>query len=424
MRIRPKGTSFAYGMTNTLVYLLDSALALIGLVAIIWLSIRALKNTDSPAGLIGKWIFTYVLGVGTAHVVMKIWMSQDPVKGATIPILILVVGIIFSILWTPAMCEVITKPLTGLFDGGNEPQDARPLYSMAMAKRQRGKYLEATLAIREQLAKFPHDYEGISLLARIQAEDMKDIPSAEMTINRFCADPKAPHRQIAAALTQLADWHLQIAQDTDSARTVLEGIIARFPNTDMAVAAAQRIAHLGGTEKILLGKHDRQAIAVPHGVDNLGLMASTKFLIPEDENPGKLAAEYVKHLDIHPHDTDIREKLAVIYADHFNRLDLAVGELAQMINFPNQPPKRVAHWLTLLANLQIRHGADYDAVRQTLQKIVDTFPDLPVAQSARSRIAHLAFEFKGIKPAGPGVKLGEYEQNIGLKYGSPYERNG
>jgi hypothetical protein len=251
---------------------------------------------------------------------------------------------------------------------------------------------------------------------------MKDISSAEMTLNRFCADAKSPPRQIAAALTQLADWHLQIAQDADSARTVLEGIIARFPDSDMAVAAGQRIAHLGGTEKILLGKHDRQAVAVPPGVDKLGLMSSTEFLIPEEENPGKLAAEYVKHLDVHPHDTDIREKLAVIYADHFQRLDLAVGELAQMINFPNQPPKRVAHWLTVMANLQIRHGADYAAVRQTLQKIVDTFPDLPVAQSARSRIAHLALEFKGIKEETPGVKLGVYEQNIGLKYGSPYQR--
>jgi hypothetical protein len=80
----------------------------------------------------------------------------------------------------------------------------------------------------------------------------------------------------------------------------------------------------------------------------------------------------------------------------------------------------VAHWLTVLANLQIRHGADYDAVRQTLQKIVDAFPGLPVAQSAQSRIDHLKLEFKGLhKEETPGVKLGVYEQNIGLKYGRP-----
>ena len=393
---------------------MDWVLALIGFLAVFWLFLRAFVNSDNRLKLILVWLTSVVVGAGGFILAVKL--------GPVGPFVIVLMGVILSVMWTPAISEVVSKPLTSLFDGGFEPQEPKPLYSTALAKRNRGKYLEATLAIREQLAKFPRDYEGISLLARIQAEDMKDIPSAEMTLNRFCADAKSPPKQIAAALTQLADWHLQIAQDADSARTVLEGIIARFPDSDMAVAAGQRIAHLGGTEKILLGKHDRQAVAVPPGVDKLGLMSSTEFLIPEEENPGKLAAEYVKHLDVHPHDTDIREKLAMIYADHFQRLDLAVGELAQMINFPNQPPKRVAHWLTVMANLQIRHGADYAAVRQTLQKIVDTFPDLPVAQSARSRIAHLALEFKGIKEETPGVKLGVYEQNIGLKYGSPYQR--
>ena len=407
-------------MTNKLVYLLDGALAVLGLITILWLSFRALKTSDNPGGLIMRWVITYVVAVGGMHVALK--MCEGGEVGWLAPFIMVFIGITLSILWTPAISEIVTRPLTGLFDGGNDPQDAKPLYSTAMAKRQRGKYLDATLAIREQLAKFPRDYEGISLLARIQAEDMKDISSAEMTINRFCADPKSPSKQVAAALTQLADWHLQLAQDADSARTVLESIIARFPDSDLAVAAGQRIGHLGGAEKILLGKHDRQAIAVPPGEDNLGLKGSMEHLVPEAENPGKLAAEYVKHLAEHPHDTDIREKLAVIYADHFHRLDLAVGELAQMINFPNQPPKRVAHWLTVLANLQIRHGADYATVRQTLQKIVDTFPDLPVAQSARSRIALLALEFKAIKAETPGVKLGVYEQNIGLKQGLPNQR--
>jgi len=408
-------------MTTHLLSILDIALAVVGLLAVLFLCFRALRTTDNAVNLIIRWVVTYVVVAGGFHLALKLCASGE-VGGSFAPFIIVAMAVVLSILWTPAISEIITRPITGLFDGGMESQDAKPLYSTAMAKRQRGKYLDATVAIREQLAKFPRDYEGISLLARIQAEDMKDIPSAEMTINRFCADPKSPPKQIAAALTQLADWHLQLAQDADSARTVLESIIERFPGTDLAVAAGQRIGHLGGAEKILLGKHDRQAIAVPHGVDNLGLKGSMEFLVPAEENPGKLAADYVKHLEQYPHDTDIREKLAVIYADHFHRLDLAVGELAQMINFPNQPPKRVAHWLTVLANLQIRHGADYAAVRQTLQKIVDTFPDLPVAQSARSRIAHLALEFKGLKEETPGVKLGVYEQNIGLKYGSPNQR--
>jgi hypothetical protein len=43
-----------------------------------------------------------------------------------------------------------------------------------------------------------------------------------------------------------------------------------------------------------------------------------------------------------------------------------------------------------------------------------------VAQSAQSRINHLNLELKGRQKAEtPNVKLGVYEQNIGLKYGAP-----
>jgi hypothetical protein len=216
----------------------------------------------------------------------------------------------------------------------------------------------------------------------------------------------------------MADWHLKLAQDVDSARASLEKIIAKFPGSALSSAAAQRLAHLGGTEKILLAAHDRQAMAVPEGVKNIGLLDSTKFLRPEETDPEKLAAEFVKHLEQHPLDTEVRERLAIIYARHYQRLDLAVLELAQMINEPGQPPKRVAHWLNLLADLQIHGGADYDTVRETLGKIVERFPGLPVADLAQSRLNLLRLEIKGKKET-PNKTLGVYEQNIGLKYGSP-----
>jgi hypothetical protein len=212
----------------------------------------------------------------------------------------------------------------------------------------------------------------------------------------------------------MADWHLKLAQDSDSARTSLEKIIAKFPGTELSAQAAQRIAHLGGAEKILMAAHDRQALSMPEGVKNIGLLNSSKHLVPVEEPPEKIAADYVKHLEQHPLDTEVREKLAVIYADHYKRLDLATLELKQLVEQPNQPTKRVAHWLNLLADLQVRCGADYDLVRGTLEKIVELFPGLPAAEIARSRLARLKLEFKG-KETTPGKKLGVYEQNIGLK---------
>jgi hypothetical protein len=240
-----------------------------------------------------------------------------------------------------------------------------------------------------------------------------------MTLDHFCDSPEAPPRQVAAALTQLADWHLKLAQDANSARAALEKIIERFPGSELALAAAQRIAHLGGAEKMLLAAQDRQPVAMPEGVKSIGLRDSMRDLIPAETDPAKQAAEYVKHLEQHPLDTEAREKLAILYAAHYHRLDLATIELAQLINEPNQPPKHVAHWLNLLADLQIRSGADYDAVRQTLEKIIEHFPAMAVAELARSRLAHLKLEIKGQQQETPGTKLGVYEQNIGLKYGSP-----
>jgi tetratricopeptide (TPR) repeat protein len=384
----------------------------------VWLLIYKVKKSDAPVLLIIKWLITIPLIV---FFILKIVpMAEKGGYGAIGAIgVTFVLGKIMVILWRDSIIGIVADPIASLYDGGKEEIEPKPYYSIAISKRKMNKPLEAIVAIREQLAKFPVDFEGVALLANIQAEDMKDLQSAEITFNNFCNSPDAPSRQVAAAWTQMADWHLKIAQDADSARAALEKIIAKFPGSTFSVAAAQRIAHLGGAEKILLAAHDRQAMSVPEGVKNIGLLDSTEFLQPVEDDPAQLAADYVKHLEQHPQDTDAREKLAVIYARHYQRLDMATLELTQLINEPNQPPKRVAHWLNLLANLQIKGGADYEAVRETLEKIVQRFPGLPAGEIAQSRLNRLKLEFKGQEET-PGKKLGVYEQNIGLKYGSPY----
>jgi tetratricopeptide (TPR) repeat protein len=382
-----------------------------------WVLFQCLKRSYDPPKLIFKWLVTVVvLGFIFARIM------PDFAKGGFDAIFGLIemlgCGCVMTLTWRHGIIDLIANPIGGLYDGGREEIEPKPYYSAAISKRKLNRPLEAIVAIREQLAKFPNDFQGVTLLASIQAEDTKDLPGAEITFNHFCDRKDAPPKQVAAALTQLADWHLKIAQDADSARAALEKIIAKFPDSELSNAAAQRIAHLGGAEKILLAAHDRQAVFVPEGVKNIGLLDSTKFLRPVETDPEKLAADYVKHLEQHPLDTEAREKLAVIYARHYQRLDLATLELAQLINGPNQPAKRVAHWLNLLADLQIHGGADYATVRETLEKILEQFPGTPVAELAQSRLNRLKLEIKGQKET-PGKRLGVYEQNIGLKYGSP-----
>jgi tetratricopeptide (TPR) repeat protein len=386
-------------------------------VGAVWLLTYKLKKSDAPAVLIFKWLITIPL---VAFFILKLVpMAKEGGFGAVgAVVLTFVLGNVLVLVWRNSIIDMIASPIASLYDGGKEEIEPKPYYSIAISKRKMNKPLEAIVAIREQLAKFPNDFEGVTLLANIQAEDMKDLASAEITFDHFCNSPEAPPRQVAAAWTQMADWHLKIAADADSARAALERIIARFPDSTLYFAAAQRIAHLGGAEKILLAAHDRQPVFVPEGVKNIGLLDSTEFLKPVETDPAQLAAVYVRHLERHPLDTEVREKLAVIYASHYQRLDLTALELNQLIEEPNQPPRLVAHWLNLLANLQVKGGADCDTVRATLEKIVERFPGLPAAEIAQSRLARLKLEFKGQEET-PGKKLGVYEQNIGLKYGSP-----
>jgi len=393
-------------------------LSLFALGFIGWLFWRALKQSDEPAKLIFKWVLT--AGIGWTELFVAIPAFARGGFDAIFVGLGLTgaLAMTFNILWRHSIIEIISKPLTNIFDGGSEPPEPKPVYSIALAKRKTNRPLEAVVAIREQLAKFPTDFEGVMLLANIQAEDMNDVPGAENTLNHFCNLPDAPDRQVVAALTQLADWHLKKTVDIDAARTALQKIVARFPGTEVALRAEQRLAHLGETEKIILAQHDRQALAVPEGVKNIGLLDSTEFLRPKEIEPGQLAAAYVKQLEQHPHDSEVREKLAQIYAHDFQRLDLATMELAQLINEPRHSPKQIARWLNLLANFQVELGADVETVTATLEKIVAQFPDSPAAGLAQRRLARINLEFKA-KTETPGVKLGVYEQNIGLKYGAP-----
>lgn len=368
-----------------------------------------LKKSAEPGKLLVKLSFTLPFVIGC------IWFAH--LMGPFGPFLIVFMAVVLSVMWTPHIGEWIASPITSLFDGGNEPPDKKPMYSVAMARRNRGKPHEAVAEIRKQLAQFPDDLEGVMLLARVQAEDLNDLPGAENTLNHFCAQPDAPEKQVAAVLTQLADWHMKNA-DVDAARAVLHKIVARFPDTETALQAEQRIAHLVETEKMVLARHDRQDVVVPEGVHNIGLLDNTSFLKPQEIEPGKLAAAHVKHLQEHPHDSEVREKLAVLYAREFKRLDLATMELAQLINEPKHKPKQTAQWLNLLANFQIELGADVATVRETLEQIVARFPDLPVAELAQRRLARLENEFKGLQKSS-SVKMGVYEQNIGLKYGKP-----
>ena len=403
-------------LSHTLKVVLDVMALVLALGAIGWFGYWCLKRSDDPARLVFKWILTALVLVYIVKVVGPSARGGGlgaimflPYAGAAAVALILI--------WRKAIAGLIANPFGNLYDGGTAQYEARPAYSIAQSLQKKGRYVEAVLEVHKQLERFPTDVEGQLLLAQIQAENLKDMSAAELTIQRFCEQPGHAPQNVAFALYSLADWHLKVSRDRQAAQRALESIVETFPGSEFAVGAAHRLAHLSSTEK-LLAPHEERKFVVAEGPQNLGITRGRELLPPAEEDPEKVAGECVKHLEQHPLDNEVREQLAVIYADHYGRLDMAAAELEQMIGQPHQPAKLVAHWLNVLADLQVRGGAGLEAVQETLQRIIDRDPKAAAADIARNRLGLLKLELRA-KEKSQAVKLGSYEQNIGLKRGLP-----
>jgi len=240
-------------MSGALKIVLDPALSLFGLGFVGWLFWRSLRRSESPLKILFKAMLTLALLAGEILLIHKVngLLPKGSVVSDFNPVFlgiasIAVTGIVLSIIWTPHVSAFLISPLTAIFDGGGEPPEPKPAYSAARSKRKAGRPLEAVMAIRGQLAKFPGDFTGVMLLATIQAEDMDDLAGAEMTLNCFCESAGAAGREVIAALTQLADWHLNRAGDEDSALAILQKIMTRFPDAEISRRAAQRLALANG----------------------------------------------------------------------------------------------------------------------------------------------------------------------------------
>jgi outer membrane protein assembly factor BamD (BamD/ComL family) len=383
-----------------------------GIVAIIWFLWRTIKGAEDPAKMALKWALTLIIMGLFGYAAFK-EVGFNAGGAFIVPFVCVLIGIVMSVVWAPHIGAWLAKPLTAMFDGGGQEPEPQPLYSPAIARRKAGKYREAVYEVQQQLERFPHDFTGQMLLAEIQAENLNDLQGARNAIEKICTQPGHPPNSIAYALNTLADWQLKHGQDPEAARQTLERIGSMLPDTEYANLAAQRIAHLGGAE-MHLAPHERKSIQFQEGIQDIGLLADSSTLAPQGPDQAKLAADYVQHLQQHPLDNEAREKLAQLYAEYYGRPDLAALELEQMIQQPHQPPVKIVRWLNLAADLHVRHGQDEEGARASLQRIIELFPTLSHAQVAEQRLARLKLEIKG-QQKSQAVKLGSYEQDIGLK---------
>jgi tetratricopeptide (TPR) repeat protein len=351
---------------------------------------RSLRRSDEPARLIVKWLITFLI---VGWLVFEARRAQGFDRLWVLILVALPSAVVMIFLWGRTIAGLAARPFENMFMGGDEEPDPQPLYSIAEALRKRGKYREAVYAVQEQLNKFPTDFTGQMMLAELQAESLDELSAAEITVHRICEQPNHTPANIAYALNTLADWHLKYAQDADAARRALEKIIELHPDTEFERTAANRIAHLA-TPEMLAKNREPGTIALKHGVEYLGLLKDQSHLMPKERDAKEEAKTLVAHLDAHPMDHEARERLAVIYAQDYGRLDFATDQLEQLIALPGESPKHVARWLNLLADLQIQATNKTEMAEQTLRRIIELFPNHSIAEMAEQRLAAIGLELK------------------------------
>jgi len=229
--------------------------------------------------------------------------------------------------------------------------------------------------------------------------------------------PGLASNHAVGALQALADWQLNVARDANAARATFNRIIEMFPDSSYAHMAEQRIAHLEGVARTR-NFHEKTVFKVRPAEPGLGLRKGTPQAAALESEGDVLAAEFVQQLQKHPNDTETREKLALVYAEQLERLDLAINQLEQLTELPNETPQHIAHWFGLLATLHIRHGHDIEAAEKALRRIIERFPQSAISARAVSRLATLQAELKAATATTVTKALGVYEKDVGLKGGS------
>ncbi len=329
---------------------------------------------------------------------------------------VLVAAIPLAAMWLPHIVSGLLSPILGSMTGGDEEVERRPFYPHAVAHRKRGEPTQALAAVEAQLALFPGDAEGLHLLASIHLEDLKDTATAVAILTEMVDTPGRAGGEVAVALNRIAELQLNRLNDIPSARETYQRIVDRFPDSEAALTAHQHLAHLPGADQ-LAQKTERPKLVVTHHETRIGLADDhgASQALPED-----MAGEIDRltaHLDLFPEDWDAREKLALLYIDHANRFDLATDQLEHLIRQPSAPTRHVVRWLNELADIQLRSSDGIGVAKLTLERIGQAFPGSQWADQALNRIARIGLDRRA-KAESKTLKLGDYEQNIGLKRGN------
>lgn len=258
-----------------------------------------------------------------------------------------------------------------------------PMYSRAIAAMQFDKFDDAEAEVIKQLEKCEDDFDGWMILAELYATRFNDLKGAERTVQETCSQANVTASQVSVAFHRLADWQLNRGENPSGARRALEEICRRFPNSHLERMARLRINQLPSDREDLIEHRQPKTLRLPAIGKNFNEPAAPAGDPAAGELAKTKANRCVEKLQRNPDDIAAREELAVIFVQHLHQPRLGIEQLELLRGMPNQPEKKMAEWLGLIAAWQMRYLNDEKAARLTLEQLLSDYPETPQAFAAQ-----------------------------------------
>ena len=389
---------------------------LIPLLYFIW---KQIKNPNNdPVKVIVRWVITFVAvffvfygpaqsggGIGLIFVLLLM-----------IPCLVLI-----GLMWAPAIGNWVASPITNAMTGDSRESYNKPEYGIAIARRKRGRYVEAIEAIDVQLAKYPGNLDGLMLKATIEAENLGDLSAAAATIQETLSDQGQLNYRLPVALNKMAEWQLTIAGDPDAARRTLQQIRTALPNSQAAQLAAQRLASLDSLEEsestvVDFNESYQKLVEESAQKDDFTspLELPKAIELNQQQAHEKAFQTCLSRVEAHPDSINNREELAALYLGEGKEPAMALKQYEYLLALPGTTIHQKTAWLNKIADIQLKSGESYETISSTLEQIIALDPRAAPAARAQQRISYLPIELRSANRKTKRLQLGSYDDELGL----------
>ena len=389
---------------------------LIPLLYFIW---KQIKNPNNdPVKVIVRWVITFVAvffvfygpaqsggGIGLIFVLLLM-----------IPCLVLI-----GLMWAPAIGNWVASPITNAMTGDSRESYNKPEYGIAIARRKRGRYVEAIEAIDVQLAKYPGNLDGLMLKATIEAENLGDLSAAAATIQETLSDQGQLNYRLPVALNKMAEWQLTIAGDPDAARRTLQQIRTALPNSQAAQLAAQRLASLDSSEEsesavVDFNESYQKLVEESAQKDDFTspLELPKAIELNQQQAHEKAFQTCLSRVEAHPDSINNREELAALYLGEGKEPAMALKQYEYLLALPGTTIHQKTAWLNKIADIQLKSGESYETISSTLEQIIALDPRAAPAARAQQRISYLPIELRSANRKTKRLQLGSYDDELGL----------